>query len=298
MVRGPRRQLGVVVNLATLADGVHPKVPDAIYHERLPGLVSSTAIGRFIKSPAHYKAWLDGSTGEESSAPLDFGRGFHCAALEPDVFARKYAVEPDFGSCRKNDADGTTTEQGKENKARRDTWRSQNAFAALISADDWVAMSGMAKSIREHPIAGELISCGEAELTALWTDEETGLRCKARADYYRRDLRTIIDIKTTTDASPHEFERSVAKWGYHRQRALYGDGFAACGAPVDNFVFLVVEKTPPYAVGLYVLDLEGVVRGRESVRAAMTSLADCLRADVWPAYSPKIVTLSVPKWAA
>ena len=286
------------MKLTDLADGLHPKISDAVYHEHLPALVSSTAIGHVLRTPAHYKAWLDETEDDDTSKARRFGRAFHCCTLEPEVFTKKYAVEPDFGSCRKNDADGTTTEQGKVNKDRRDRWRAEHAFAELVTANDWTAITGMARALREHPIAGKMLTGGESELTALWTDEETGLRSKARADYHRADLRTIFDLKTATDASFDEFQRSVGKHGYHRQRVHYGDGFAALGAPIDNFVFIVVEKTPPYAVALYVLDAAAVARARIDVATAKTQLAECIRMNEFPAYSPSIQTMSLPKWAA
>lgn len=276
----------MTVGLADMPDGLHLHVPADVYHERSPDIVSRSGLAKFLQAPAKYEAWANGAT-DASSPALEFGTAFHCALLEPEQFARLYVVEPDFGDCRKKEARGL-----------RDEWRADNAGKKLLTAADDEAIRGMSASVREHPFASRMLIGGAREVTALWRDQATGLRCKARADYYSEPLKLLVDVKTTDDARAHAFERSVAKYGYHMQRAFYGDGFAACGAPVDNFVFLVVEKTPPYLVALYVLDVAAVARGREAIRQAMSSLAECLRSKKFPGYTNSIQTIGVPPWAA
>lgn len=274
--------------ITDLPDGLHADVSAELYHARLPGLVSRTALTLFQRAPAVYKAWLDGASPEDDEKPdLLFGAALHCALLEPKVFARSYAVEPDFGDCRY-----------KENKATRGAWRRENAGKALLSAEDDATISGMIRSIMAHPFAPKLLDGGDAEITALWRDEATGLRCKARADYYSPTLKLIVDVKTTRDGRERPFARSCANYGYHLQRAFYGDGFVAAGAPVEMFVFLAVEKKPPYLVKLHQLDLAALAKGRDEVRETMAQLAECIRADHFPGYDPSISTISLPPWAA
>ncbi len=269
-----------------LASGLHRGIPEAVYHARVRGLASKGALDKVRRSPAHYAAWLAGLADETSDA-LDFGKAFHCASLEPELFAERYTIEPTFGDCRK-----------KENKANRDAWRKENEGALLLSMNDHLACRAMAESIRKHPVASRLLEGGDRELTVRWRDEATGLECKARADQYRPDRRLVVDVKTTEDASPDGFRKSVARYGYHRQAALYREGFAAAGAPVDFFLFVAVEKVAPFAVGVYALDADAEKRGRDSVREDLAKLADCIERDVWPAYSDSILTLDLPAWAA
>lgn len=270
-----------------LPDGLHKDVPHRVYHQRLKGLVSRTALEHARRAPSKYKAWLDGDLRDDESEALDFGIATHTAILEPALFAQTYVVEPVFGDCRK-----------KENKAARDAWRRENAGKHSVSADDDDAIRGMVARVRAHKLANQLLAGGVSEITALWRDEATGLRCKARADYWIAERKTIVDVKTCQDARPAAFERDAAKYGYHRQCALYRDGFAACGAEVDNFVFLCIEKAAPYEIGLHVIDRESLELGREGVRETMRTLAECIRLDTFNGYPETINVVSVPRWAA
>ena len=95
----------------------------------------------------------------------------------------------------------------------------------------------------------------------------TGILCRCRPDFWREDD-IIVDVKTTEDASPEEFSRSLAKWRYHVQAPFYMDGIElATGRRPKGFVFLVVEKKPPYAVAAYTLDPESIELGRSEYRA-------------------------------
>jgi PDDEXK-like domain of unknown function (DUF3799) len=279
-----------------LPHGLHRGIEHDAYHVRVLGMASNTALSRLVQSPAHYRAWLAGH--DKDTPARAFGRGMHCALTEPGCFARTYAVEPDFGDCRANSATGTTKEEGAANKRARDLWRLEHAGAELVAANDFEAMQGMSAAVRRHPTVGRLLESCEAELTARWLDTETDVECKARADLYSKKFRTIVDIKTTEDARPHAFARSVALYGYHRQEAFYRQGFAACGADVERFVFVAVEKTVPYGVRAYMLDAEGLEKGAEAVRRGLRTLALCLTTGQWPAYTDEIEELSLPRWAA
>ena len=72
----------------------------------------------------------------------------------------------------------------------------------------------------------------------------------------------IVDLKTTMDASPDAFARTAANFNYPLQAAYYVDGLQAAGIAspdaVTSFVFLVVEKTPPYGVAVYTLPEDAI----------------------------------------
>lgn len=266
--------------------GLFESMPAAEYHQRELGVASKSALDLVHRTPATYFDWIHGHDAAPTSA-LVIGSAFHCAILEPERFATAYVCEPDFGDCRSRD-----------NKARRDAWRSAHAGATYLSEDDTVCVLGMAASVRKHRIAGRMIQDGKAEVTARWTDDATGLRCKARADFIIPELKMAVDLKSTLDASPQEFARSIAKHGYHRQDAFYRAGFSQVGAPIEHFAFISVEKTPPYLVAVYQLDEHGIAKGHESIRRDMETLAQCIEDNSFPGYPDGIHTIALPKWAA
>jgi hypothetical protein len=269
-----------------LTPGLHRGVHGAVYHERIRAMVSSGGLKRLGQSPAHYDAWVRGEIKTESTPALEFGTAFHMAVLEPGRFESTYALEPEFGDCRT-----------KGPRAARDAWRAENAGRTPIDADDARAISGMLASIRRHPLAARMFQNGEAELTVRWTDDVTGLPCRARPDFYSSSLAMVVDVKTTDDASPQGFTRSIAKYGYAKQEALYRAGLAAVGKPVSHFVFLSVEKTAPFNVGAYVIAERDRFAAHQWVRDKIDLLASCIATDTWPGYDPHIVELSLPSWA-
>lgn len=269
-----------------LTPGLYPNIPASAYHRRTLGVVSKSALDRLRRTPAHYKCWVDGDEAPKDSPALDFGRAFHCALLEPEVFAMSYAVEPEFGDCRKSD-----------NKKARDAWRGEHLGAEMLTAEDDATIREMVASVQRHPLAGKMIVDGRSELTLLWKDEETGLSCKSRSDYYVEKLGMVADVKSTEDASRESFARDIVRYRYHWQDALYRAGYGAIGAAVRYFMFVAVEKSPPYAVATHTLDANGIGRGYTHVRRQMTTMAECLTKNVWPAYPVSIETIELPPWA-
>jgi hypothetical protein len=102
-----------------------------------------------------------------------------------------------------------------------------------------------------------------------------------------------VDLKTTTDASPAAFARSVATFRYHVQASHYLSGLHGA----ERFVFIAVEKTAPYAVAVYELDAAAMAAGDELRQRDMRMIADCRATGEWPGYSDDCQTLSLPKWA-
>lgn len=259
-------------------------VPAYEYHEKKLGVVSKSALDEIARSPMHYRAWVDGVEKEPTPA-LVFGQAFHCALLEPAVFSATYAIEPDFGDCR-----------FKAAKTARDEWRESHQTHVRLNEEDGARIKGMIASINAHPAASRLLAEGESEVTLRWTDEQTGLACKARADYWVKSKRMVVDAKSTGDASPDGFVRSAASFGYHRQSAFYAEAFAACEHPIQHFALLAVEKEAPHACAVYVFDGGAVAVGHASIRSDIHTLQSCLESGVWPGYSSGVETLSLPPW--
>lgn len=260
-------------------------IPSHVYHARLPGMVGKSQLDLVAKAPLFYLSWLRGVEREQTKA-LRFGGIFHCALLEPSRFALTHIVEPDHGDLRTKAA-----------KASRDSWRALHDGSTPITEDEYVLSQHMARAVHAHPLAGKMLQDGESELTVRWKDEASGIECKARADRYVPRHNMIIDIKTACDASADAFQKDVAKYRYHVQDAFYRRGFLAAGAPISHFVFLVVEKTPPFAVAVYELDSSAVDRGYELASRDLETLAACMKTDRWPGYPETIQKLSLPKWA-
>ena len=244
--------------------------------------ISKSGLDKIAKSPAHYKASRE--TKHEDSDALVFGSAFHDYILLPDTFQTDYTVlPPDFS--------GRT----KEGKAILESIRQSGQ--TILKAEWLTAIEGMAAAIAAHPKASVLLQGGKAEQSIFWTDGDSGIDCRCRPDYLHPGG-IIVDLKSTTDASPEEFARSVAKYRYHVQDAFYSEGYyQATGQWPRGFVFIAVEKTAPYAVACYSLNDDAKAYGRELFRRDLKTLLEAEKSQEWTAYSQEIETLSLPAWA-
>ena len=273
------------LSITDYGPGIHEGIPAEIYHRKELGVVNKGALDQLARTPKHYRAWL-ADTEQHDTPALLFGRALHALVLEPALFAREWARQPDFGDLR--------TKAGKE---RRDDWATSHRGVATVSADDWERLQAMRDAVMGHPIAGKLFTGGVSESTAIWTDHDTGLLCKSRMDYYVAARGLVIDLKSTEDASDDGFARSVAKYRYHVQHAHYASAFQTLGHELRAFLFAAVEKSPPYAVAVHCIDADAEARGMQLRSRDMATLNRCLQTDTWPGYEPTIHTLALPRWA-
>lgn len=267
---------------ALVKSGIIKGIPIAEYHKS--AATSKSQLDQFAKSPAHYLASL--TTQRKETPAMRIGSLFHGLVLEPERV--RIAVAP---VCDKRTKDG---------KATWEAFCIENAGAEIVTAEEGEMLLGMVASVRAHPAASALLSGpGIAEGSCWWHDEHSGELCRCRPDFYRQDLGIIVDLKSTRDASPKEFARSIANYRYHMQSAFYQDGVeSSTGDFIKGFVFVACESTAPYAVAVYQLDMQGVEAGRIEYRRLLLDLADCKASGKFPAYSDRIETISLPAWTA
>lgn len=154
----------------------------------------------------------------------------------------------------------------------------------------------MSASVLAHPLASKLLASGNPEVSIYWKDKKHNLDCKARLDFINHNG-IIVDLKTTSDASPEGFAKSIANFGYYRQEPFYRTAFAkAFEYEPKGFLFVAVEKKPPYAVAVYDLDQDAISKGCNEIETLMNIYAECSEKDHWPAYSDKIEPISLPSW--
>lgn len=285
--------------------GIYRDIPNAEYHHG-PG-ESKSLLDLVHRSPAHYRARKDSKNDNTPTAAQAIGTAFHSLLLEPNTFGDQYVTIPENAPKKPTSVQRNAA---KPSPATVDaiTWwdifEERNAGKTIISADDNEQLAAMAVATRAHKAAGALLTgaIGHPEQSAYWIDPDTGLLCRCRPDFWRVDG-ILVDVKTTEDASPEEFARSIAKYRYHVQAAFYLDGVRETILQANEelvipeaFVFLAVEKKAPFAVATYVLTPEAIELGRREYKADLKRIAECTAADEWPAYSQKIEQIELPAW--
>lgn len=204
--------------------------------------ISKSDLDLIHRSPLHWK-----NHEPEDSDALRIGTAFHMAVLETAEFMRSYdKLKP--GMKR-------TTKDGK---ARVEEIRAAGKID--LSHEEWEMIMGMRNSVLANPIARSLVAHSEHEVSIFGT--VNNVLCKCRPDIWDGKRLIIADLKSTTDASPEAFAKSVAAFRYHVQDAWYRHVMeAATGTVPKLFVFIAVEKKPPYAVAMYSLDEEAKRQG-------------------------------------
>lgn len=222
----------------------------------------------------------------KTTAAMTLGSAFHVITLESELFGSQFVYE-DINK---------RTKIGKERVAELDA-----LGVTILSKEENEKVHGMYASLNQHPLAREMFKGGVSEMSHF--AEIEGVEAKCRTDYEKNGK--IIDLKSCIDASPDGFSSAVAKYGYHIQVAYYVDVYNAANDTKlthEDFFFVCVENTFPYAVAVYTLDKDSYETGQKlykkvleeyKVYKAQTSE---LEANLEAGYYAGIISLSLPLW--
>lgn len=252
------------MSLTIDAPGLVEDMPEAEYHAR-PEL-SSTGARTLLRNAAKYQ-W--DRTHPVYKDVYDVG-----SALHTKVLGKGWPVDV-------HDFDNWTTKAAKEAKAAS---RAEGRVPMLRKDADVV--DAMAESVLRHPLArGIFEGGGYREVSLFATDPDTGVAMRARPDVLQDDI--MADLKSAISAASDDFAKSAANYGYHVQQEWYERvrQIALGTWPIaPTFLFVVVEKSPPYLVNVIELDAEFAQIGRSQVDRALRLYAECAATDTWPGY--------------
>lgn len=248
-----------------------------------PGLNFST-MKYYLRSPAHYKQVLEGKKDETDA--MIFGRAFHTLILEPEVFDDQYLVI-NYDSRPEPDK----TMASAKNKA----WKEEmlSIGKSVLSTEQLSHLRGMKESLSRNSAIWRLILACKKEQEIEWEDPETGIICKAKVDGSEEKTGTVIDLKTCLDASFDSFRRTMFDNHYYIQSSHYANGLEATfGTPYERHIIIAIEKEPPYACGIYMLDEHTRSLARIICSKIYRLHADCLSNGYWPSYESVAETKS------
>lgn len=288
------------------------------YHAA-PGL-SSSAVRCFYQQSAkhyHYYYVLQEAKKKETQA-LFLGSLVHSLILEPDSFYQKYRQEfnkDDYPNALNTVADlkdycqqhGLSTDGLKPELIERVLAYDSNVLIlSLINAqnehnnrrviknDMWDKCHSMRDSVLNHPDISKLFNKGHSEVSVWGQHADTELLTKCRCDWLRNDG-LVIDLKTSIDGSQDGFAKECAKYNYALQQVHYMNTLASAGYPKTDFLFVVVEKEPPYVCQCYALDKHSVLMTEHAYQKTMQNIRRCHNDNNWPPYTDD-TQLSLPLW--
>ena len=256
-------------------------------YRAMPGL-NKSSIEQILRCPLEYKLGLETPT--EATPAMAFGTLVHSMILEPDTVDKLYHVMTASATTKAGKAEKTKAlEEGK----------------TIVNASDFTKAKAMQARVQAHPAASWLLGLpGHSEVSMFWemqTEDGRIRQCKARADRIAKvgDGEVIIDLKTTSGAvSPAELEKTVARFGYHRQAAWYSDGYERiAGKAPMGFYFIFVSTAAPYLVTACKMDDESSAIGWGDCLKAERLLYEAEKSGVWHGYADQLIEIGLPQWA-
>ena len=204
------------------------------------------------RSPFHFKNYQSIAT-----PVFDFGRAFHSLCLEGK---RIHAKASDAEKVRK----------GK----------------IIVTDEQDVALDRMCNNVHLHPFASKLLEQAEKEVVIV-REHSSGIKIKHKIDAVNKN--SVVELKSTADASPGAFKESIKKYLYHGQAAWNYDGLQTSGyldpdASDLDFFWIAVEKFWPHAVACYTIHPLLMQEGRLLYGFLMDRIHECKRNDEWPTY--------------
>jgi exodeoxyribonuclease VIII len=227
-------------------------------------------------------------------------------STEPTFIERhgveRYVVVPPDAPKRPTDAQWAAKKSNDSSQAAKEWWTAfgeEVAGRTIVPAADYAITQLQLDAIAANKTISEVLATGDGEVSMFWTDEASGVYCKARADWAQKNDSGdwLMDLKSTVDESPDGFSRSAARMGYHRQAAHYLAGWKACTGRNAQFMFAAVTSAKPVLAVPYVLTDEIAEQGRDEVDELLALYANCQKSGTWPTYGDGLMLLDFPAWA-
>lgn len=233
--------------------------------------ISRSELFKLLESPEKYKYYKDNP--EPPTPSLIFGQLFHAMALQPEIVWEEFAVIPNIDR---------RTKAGKEAFAK---FQAMAENKTVVTADMVEQASAMCESLNKNEFVKKLLK-GEKEKPFFWTDDLTEEACKCRVDCLteKGDNLMIVDLKSTENAETEAFTKSAIKYGYDFQSAMYSEGVKKVTGKTPIFVFIAIEKKPPYAINILQADELVLRRGYDLFRQLIGTYHNCKITNNWYGY--------------
>lgn len=267
---------------------VETELTNEEYHEN-KFYISRSAIMDFNKSPYTYwaKHLNPFRPKKDSTAAMQMGSAFHTMILEPDLFWDNYDICPPKVLLK--DVGRDVYEAYKAKLTELETTKK-----VILTYEEDKILCEMQQKFFSNEQAMQLVKDARIENSFFWQDEHSTLLLKSRPDILHENI--IVDLKTTSDASPRAFQNEMVKYGYHIQFAMIRDAVEKIeGRRITNFINLVIETKYPYNMAIYIIDEFAVDEGQVKYKNICLDMKRSLEENSFQDYG--IQTISLPKWA-
>lgn len=280
-------------------EAVKPQIEDSVfvatneelssqaYHDER-GHISSSQLIHVLRTPAHYLYHSQQGSDEESDL-MRMGTAVHCMVLEPNEFQNRYVMAPRRYDKRK-----------KVDLAELEAIAAQYPGKTILEPDEQVTLKKIVHGLRNHAKARHLLSTtGQSEVSIFWRDDLTGLDLKVRIDRLVQfgSTGTLVEVKSTEDASKDAFRRKIAAMEYDVRAVMYADGCQKAFGFTPQIEWLVIERETGF-VATYKPSPKMLRRARRRYEEARIALAHAMKLNSFPAYQTGEVSeeIDLPSW--
>ena len=225
---------------------------------------------------------------------LKIGDLFHHGQLEVDRFDDMYAVMPPFHLDANNltktgaQTDSKLTTYYKDRVAQ---FEQMNPTKKIVPEDWFNRMKKSISAIDGNPESKKCFSTGSPEVTIVWKHPGTKLFLKGRIDFINHKHKRLVDLKTTKDL----LKFNLSDYGYHRQAAMYIDGWEILTGERWEFWFVPVEKVQPHSVCAGPASATAVSIGEAEYEYFLSLVHGAQEAHKWPG-PPNPKAWQLNKW--
>lgn len=241
------------------------KITDENYFD-YPAL-SASGINNFYEHPAIFWAsspFNPAYEPKEKTDPMIFGSLLHAMLLEGQEKVDKMFVVND--------------ENRNSNKFKE--------FAATITSQQIIKTPTLDKAkeiikvLHTDAAARQLLATCRYEEPFTW--EKNGMRFKMKIDAFKTQGHLIVDYKSTEDTTEEELNKTITNRGYHRQAALYMEGYEIHhGIRPRGFVCLFQNKKFPEIIVPVNISHEHIELGEFENDAAIRDIQRRLDHKLW-----------------
>lgn len=244
----------------------------------MPGVSASTLVK--YKRSAYHGHYFE-THPEELTDSKEFGELVHTMLLEPKRFAEDYVIID------------TSPRRGTK------SWQELEEMyfgKHIIKADEAIELRVIQENWDKNKDVQGLLKGADREVSCFWVDHEYREQCKCRPDIWKRDVKILADVKTTTNAAPGAFRRQIEDLGYYMKAGWYMDGVSALGERAEEFAFIAIETKLPCCIAVYCLDPSSIELGRREMRDLLKLYRTCKSLGEWPSY-PSLTDIGLAPWA-
>jgi len=297
-----------------MEDGIYDNINIQDYHADRE-YISATGIKMAKKSLRLYDWNYNRPVKQEEKIHFDFGNSFELALLDKIGFEKAVAIrQTETWTHMANMARIQETGEPYKSPKLSAVYKAEDSkFEAYnegkyiipdIGPQSFQVIECMLESCMRDSVIKKLIEGTEYQLSLFWTDEETGLKMKTRPDICKRKKNVIVNLKTIEDGSPEKFSRDLCNYDYPLQAAVEITGCLKTGLmpDVDNYFWLVVEKSEPYNATIYEFDKSDISHSMDELAYYKNKIAQAKKENLFPGYSDRadnphgILTARIPSY--